>query len=135
MYRTSLVKEVKINSVASSSFLQAGDTERIQCSSAVLAIQRQSTKYGTFELTFNKYDIFSQEVFTPLCPEVKIKESFHANPFIKVGKIDILGVSSSSIIHLGSVHKMSLQSRVMHIRNFFKNPYLNTEEGSYESVR
>jgi spore germination protein PE len=128
MYRTSVVDEVKINSLASSSILQTGDTEKIQCFCAVLAIQRESTNFGRFDIPLNKYDIFSQPVLVPECPPINIKQTFNATPFIRVGKVDILGVSSSALLHIGSVNHMSLQSRVKHIRNFLTNPYPDNEE-------
>jgi spore germination protein PE len=128
MYRTSAVDEVILNSLASSSILQTGDTEKIQCFSAALAIQRESTNFGRFDIPLNKFDIFSQPVVVPVCPPIQIKRTFNANPFIRVGKIDILGVSSSSLLHIGSVGQMTLQSRVKHIRNFLKNPYPEIEE-------
>ncbi|RZT16394.1 spore germination protein GerPE [Fictibacillus sp. BK138] len=128
MYRTSAVDEVIVNSVASSSIIQTGDTEKIQCFSAALAIQRERTDFGRFDIPLNKYDIFSQPVVVPVCPAVQIKKTFNACPFIRVGRIDILGVSSSSLLHIGSVNEMTLQSRVKHIRNFLKNPYPEIEE-------
>ncbi|MCM3733077.1 spore germination protein GerPE [Fictibacillus nanhaiensis] len=128
MYRTSAVDEVIINSLTSASVLQTGDTEKIQCFSAALAIQRERTDFGRLDIPLNKYDIFSQPVVIPVCPPVKIKKTFNANPFIRVCKIDILGVSSSALLHIGSVCEMTLQSRVKHIRHFLKNPYPDIEE-------
>ncbi|MBY6038113.1 spore germination protein GerPE [Fictibacillus nanhaiensis] len=128
MYRTSVVDEVKVNSLDLSAVFQTGDTEKIQCYSAALAIQRESTKFGTFDISLNKYSIFSEEVTVPVCPVINIKKTFHANPFIRVGKVDIIGISSSALLHIGSVQQMSLQSRVKHIRNFMTNPYQDGEE-------
>lgn len=128
MYRTSAVDEVILNSLVDSSVLQTGDTEKIQCFSAALAIQRERTDFGKFDIPLNKYDIFSQPVVVPMCPPVKVKETFNANSFIRVGKIDILGVSSSALLHIGSVNEMTLQSRVKHIRQFLKNPYPDRKE-------
>jgi spore germination protein PE len=129
VYRTSIVNEVLVNSVTSSSVFQSGDTEKIQSYSAVLAVQRESTFFGTFNLSFKDYDLFEQKVLVPLCPPVKVKKTFHAVPFIKVGKVDVIGVSSAAIFHIGSVHQILLQSRVKHIRNYMKNPFQNGEEG------
>lgn len=128
MYRTSVIEEVKIYSIELAAVLQTGDTEKIECFSAALAIQRESTNFGRFDIPLNKYDIFSQGVVVPVCPPIKIKKTFHANPFIRVGKIDIFGISSSALLHIGSVGEMTLQSRVKHIRNFLKNPYPDIEE-------
>ncbi|MCM3720165.1 spore germination protein GerPE [Fictibacillus phosphorivorans] len=123
MYRTSAVDGVLVNSVQSASILHTGDTEKVQCFSAALAIQRERTDYGTFDVPLNKYEIFSEPVVVPVCPNVQIKRTFNACPFIRVGRIDILGISSSSLLHIGSVNEMTLQSRVKHIRNFLTNPY------------
>lgn len=128
MYRTSLVNEVILNSLRDSSVLQTGDTEKIQSSSAALAVQRESTLFGTYNLSYENYKVFSQGVLTPTCPPVKIKKTFHAIPFIQVGKVNILGVASASVLHIGSVNKITLQTRVTHIRHFLKHPYQDTEE-------
>jgi spore germination protein PE len=128
MYRTSVVDCIILNSLANSGVLQTGDTDKINSFSAALAIQRESTKFGTFNVPYSKYKVFSQPVLVPVCPVYKVKQTYHANPYIRVGKIDILGVSSSSILHIGSVNDIKLQSRVKHIRNFFTNPYPESEE-------
>jgi spore germination protein PE len=123
-----MVNEIKLNSLTSASVLQSGDTEKIESYSAVIAVQRESTFFGTFDLHFKDYDLFEQKVLVPVCPSVKVKKTFNANPFIQVGKVDIIGVSSSSVLHIGSVQKITLQSRVKHIRNYMKNPFLSDEE-------
>jgi spore germination protein PE len=127
MYRTSIVNEVKVNSVTSASVFRSGDTEKIESYAAVLAVQRESTMFGTFNLNFQDYDLFEQKVLVPICPSVNVKKTFNAVPFIQVGKVDIIGVSSSSVVHIGSVNKITLQSRVKHIRNYMKNPFQNDE--------
>jgi spore germination protein PE len=128
MYRTSIVDEIELNSLISSSVLQTGDTERVHSFSAALAIQRENAIYGAFNLSLSKYSIFSSEIETPTCPPVKVKTTFHARPIIHVGKIDILGISSASILHIGSAKSLNMQSRVKHVRNFLKHPYLQEDE-------
>ena len=128
MYRTSMVNEVKLNSLTSASVLRSGDTEKIESYAAVIAVQRESTIFGTFDLHFKDYDLFQQKVLVPVCPSMDVKKTFNAVPFIKVGKVDIIGVSSSSVLHIGSVNKITLQSRVKHIRNYMKNPFQSDEE-------
>lgn len=128
MYRTSVVNCVNLNSLANSGVFQSGDSDKINSYSAALAIQRESTKFGTFNVPYSKYKVFSKPVLVPVCPPYKIKETYNANSFIRVGKVDILGVSSSSLLHIGSVNDIKLQSRVKHVRNFLTNPYPESEE-------
>jgi spore germination protein PE len=128
MYRTSVVDCVIVNSVADSGVLQTGDSEKINSYSAALAIQRENTKFGTFDVPLRKYKVFSQPVLVPVCPSIKIKQTFNANPYIRVDKIDILGVSTSALLHIGSVNDMTLQCRLKHIRHFFTHPYPENEE-------
>ncbi len=128
MYRTSVVDCVNLNSLANSGVFQTGDSDKINSYSAALAIQRESTKFGTFNLPYSKYKVFSQPVLVPVCPPYRIKRTYNANSYIRVGKVDILGVSSSSLLHIGSVNDIKLQSRVKHIRNFLTNPYPESEE-------
>jgi spore germination protein PE len=123
MYRTSIVNDVAIKSVEISGCFQVGDTEKIQSYSAVLALQRESAVYGRFDLDMKNYEIFSKEISIPLCPIRIQKKTFNADPFIVAGEIDITGVSASSVLHIGSVQEVNLQTRVKHIRNYFTNPY------------
>ncbi|GGB68230.1 spore germination protein GerPE [Fictibacillus barbaricus] len=128
MYRTSVVDCVIVNSVVDTGVLQTGDSEKINSYSAALAIHRENTKFGTFDVPLSKYKVFSQSVLVPVCPSIKTKQTYNANPYIRVGKINILGISSSALLHIGSVNDMTLQSRVKHIRHFFTHPYPESEE-------
>ena len=38
------------------------------------------------------------------------------NPLIKVGNIDIIGISSGSVVHIGSTEHFQAESRALHIR-------------------
>jgi len=128
MYRTSVVDCVIVNSVADSGVIQTGDSEKINSYSAALAIHRENAKFGTFDVPLSKYKVFSQPVLVPVCPSIKIKQTFNANPYIRVEKVDILGVSTSALLHIGSVNDITLQSRLKHIRHFFTHPYPESEE-------
>jgi spore germination protein PE len=114
--RTASVKNIELNSLAIASVFQIGDSNLIQGFSRAIAVQREAEIFFGNEGNFADFPIFSEPIpLPPISEEINMSRK-NINPFIKVGNIDILGVSSSSIVHLGNTNHVSLETRVKHIR-------------------
>lgn len=115
-HRTANVDRIKADSVSFASVLQIGDSDQVRAFSRALAVQREAEVFFDNEGNFNAYSIFTEAIsHSPLTESIQ-STTHNLNPFIKVGNIDILGVSSSSIVHLGNSRQISMEARVKHIR-------------------
>ncbi|PRS07834.1 spore gernimation protein GerPE [Bacillus atrophaeus] len=124
--RLSHLRFAKINSIGISSVFQAGDTNEIDMNVKVFAVQRYIPLYEAKEGSFNRdeYQIFQQPAVKPL-PETGIQSAFcHEVPSIRVRSVNIQGVSSSSVFHIGSASAVYGDARVKHIREI---PFSNSQ--------
>ncbi|MDQ0268795.1 spore germination protein GerPE [Cytobacillus purgationiresistens] len=120
--RTSVVDHIKVDTFGFSSIFEIGDTSYIQGFSRALALQRDTDVFYGKEGSFSEYDIFTEPFqVSPITENIDI-QTFHLQPIIKVNKIDIIGVSASSFLHIGSTKDISLESRVKHFRQLLPNP-------------
>lgn len=124
--RTSIVDDLHIKTVSFSSTIQLGDSSIINGFSRVLAVQRESDTFLGTEGHFEDYPIFKEPI--PLQPINENIISFKKNliPSIKVGKIDVIAVSTTGLIHIGNSCNVYLETRVKHIRQL-KGP-VDTDE-------
>ncbi|RDY86900.1 spore germination protein GerPE [Bacillus amyloliquefaciens] len=116
--RISRLRSAKVNSVGIGSVFQAGDTNEINMKVKVLADQRTLAVYRDDEGSFNRkeYPIFQQPVVMPL-PETGVQTAFcHENPSIRVRNVKVQGVSSASVVQIGSSSVVLGDSRLKHIR-------------------
>jgi spore germination protein PE len=117
LQRTSKVNSIEVDSAGIGSVIQIGDSTCINSFSRALAVQRQHEIFFSNEADFRKFPIFSRTFpFTPFTETIRIATK-HENPIIKVGRIDILGVSTSSLLHIGNSEQISMESRIKHIRH------------------
>ena len=116
LQRIASVDHIKIDSVIFSSVFQIGDSQEIQAFSRALAVQREAEVFFENEGNFTVYPIFSEPIPFQETEESVIRSTQNLNPVLKVRNIDIIGVSSSAIVHLGNSKNISLESRVKHIR-------------------
>ncbi|WP_246860941.1 spore germination protein GerPE [Bacillus sp. REN3] len=116
LQRTSCVDHLKIDAVTFSSICQIGDSVQICGFSRALAVQREADVFFGNEGHFANYPIFSEEI--PLLPITERFASFthNLNPLIKVKNVDIIGVSASSVVHIGNSCQICMEARVKHIR-------------------
>ncbi|MBY0095290.1 spore germination protein GerPE [Mesobacillus maritimus] len=116
LQRTASVNNVEMDSLAIASVFQIGDSNLIQGFSRAIAVQREVELFFDNEGNFANYPIFSEPLpLIPISETINMSRQ-NINPFIKVGNIDIIGVSSSSIVHLGNTNHVTLETRVKHIR-------------------
>lgn len=123
--RTSKVNSLKVRIAGLNSVIQIGDSSRINGFARVIAIQRQKELFFTNEASFESYPFFSYSLPLPAIYEPITIRSTSLNPLIKVGNIDIIGISSGSVVHIGSTEHFQAESRALHIRQLESNKNKN----------
>ncbi|MBP2241118.1 spore germination protein PE [Cytobacillus eiseniae] len=121
LQRTSIVNHLKVETISFSSFLEIGDSSYIQGFSRAIAVQREAEIFFGNEAQFQSYSIFKESIPLPPITEVITMNTIQLKPAIKVNTIDILGVSSSSVFHVGNSKHVQLESRVEHIRHLTRD--------------
>lgn len=116
MQRSSYVDHINVKSIFFSSTLQLGDSCIINGFSRALAVQREVEIFYGNEGDFSAYSTFSEPIPLPLITENISFRSHHLNPMIKVNKLNVKGVSSASILHVGNSNHVSMEARIKHIR-------------------
>ncbi|MCQ6281005.1 spore germination protein GerPE [Bacillus sp. EB600] len=116
LQRSSYVDHVYVKVTSFSSIVQLGDSCIINGFSRALAVQREAEiEYGN-EGNYEAYPTFSEPIpFEPIHENVSFR-SHHLNPIIKVNKLNVIGVSSASVLHVGNSNHISMETRVKHIR-------------------
>ena len=130
LQRIACVDHIKIDSVSFSSIFQIGDSEQIQVVSRALAVQREAEIFFDNEGNFNAFSVYSEAIpFQPADEDNVVFSTHNINPVLKVRNIDILGASSSSVVHLGNTGNISAEARVKHIRQLLPRKNNSNEEG------
>jgi spore germination protein PE len=123
LQRSSYVDNIAVKIVSFSSILQLGDSCIINGLSRALAVQRESEIFLGNEGNFNAYSIFSEPIpFAPVNEPFTFR-THNPKPLIKVQKIDVIGFSSSSILHVGNSKHISMEARVKHIRQLLPHDH------------
>ncbi|MBG9589643.1 spore germination protein GerPE [Cytobacillus firmus] len=127
LQRTSSVDKINIDTIAFSSVFEIGDSCFIKGFSRAIAAQREAEYFNAKEGNFSVYPVFREPI--PLIPieENITMQTTQLNPIIRVQNIDIIGVSSSSVIHIGNSGNISMEARVKHIRQVY--PKNRTSQG------
>lgn len=116
LQRSSCVDSINIEIVSFASILQLGDSSIINGLSRAIAVQRETEQFYGNEGNFSSYSVFSEHIpFQPIEEPIAFVRN-NPNPIIKVNKIDIIGISSSSLLHVGNSKHVSMEVRVKHIR-------------------
>ncbi len=114
--RVSKVKSLSVKSVIFSGSIQIGDSAYIDGMSSAIAVQRRSDRIYEYENQFSDYPIFSRPIIPPIINEPLQLQFENPCPFIKVGNIRILGISTAAITSIGNIGHVRMNSRVKHIR-------------------
>lgn len=117
--RISKVNQLRITSVTNSSVTQIGDSNYIYGLSKALAVQREAEIFYDYEGDFSLFPIFNEPIPLPTMEDHVIFHKIDLLPYIKVPHISVIGVSSSSIVHIGNSNNIYMESRVKHIRQIF----------------
>ncbi|GGB39598.1 hypothetical protein GCM10011409_16390 [Lentibacillus populi] len=115
--RTACVKNVEGASVAFSSILAIGDTEFSRPISRVIAVQKEGAVFTPKDdVPFTNYDLFTRPAKW-LNKSSNVKQRiYHHEPSIHVQQAQFIGVDTSSIFQIGSIHKLSAEARIKHFR-------------------
>lgn len=116
LVRTSIVDTLKLNTLSFSSIVEIGDSSYIQGFSRALAVQREKEIFFGNEGNFSSFPSFSKNPRFEAIDENFSMYQEHLHPIIKVKSIDIIGVSAASIVHIGSSNHISMESKVVHLR-------------------
>ncbi|MEH7304751.1 spore germination protein GerPE [Neobacillus drentensis] len=122
LQRTSCVDSINIKIASFASTVQLGDSCIINGLSKALAVQRETELFYGNEGNFFPYRVFTEPIpFQPIT-EPFIYSRQNPNPLIRVSRIEILGISSSSLLHVGNSGHVSMEARVKHIRQLLPVP-------------
>lgn len=114
--RISNVNEINVHSLAFSSHFVIGDSCFINARSKALAVKREFPRFYGKEGSFSEYPIFSMENPIPIVNENVQMCVNNVNPNIFVNRIKIKGISSSSVLQVGSTNTVFAESKIKHIR-------------------
>jgi len=109
----SLINNLSITTVSSTSVIQVGDSVTAHSSANVLAVQRQEEQFYQNEAPFTMYPIFSRPLAPPLNCD---SHSLFCSSKNTVQFFDLKALASSSIIHVGDSSSIRMVTRVKHIR-------------------
>jgi spore germination protein PE len=114
--RTSKVNSLKVTSALFSSVIHIGDSKVIHGFSRVIAVQREFELFYANEANFDAYEIFSRTLpVAPITEPITI-HSRSLNSLIKVGNINITGISVGAVLHIGSSENAQMEARTINIR-------------------
>ncbi|WP_404449194.1 spore germination protein GerPE [Sutcliffiella horikoshii] len=114
--RISRVNDINLHSLSFSSYFHIGDSYYINAKSRALAVKREFPKFYGKEGNFSDFPIFSMQSPTPVLTERVNMTVYNVNPNICVNHIKIKGVSSSSVLQIGSSQTICAESRIKHTR-------------------
>lgn len=127
LIRTSIVDTLKLNTLSFSSIVEIGDSSYIQGFSRALAVQREKDLFFGNEGNFSAFPAFSKNPRFQAIDENFSMYQEHLHPIIKVKSVNIVGASAASIIHIGSSNHISMESKIVHLRQLLpKNGIENT---------
>lgn len=122
MDRISAVRTISINEVGLGSIFMAGDCVVVKPRSKALAIQRQTSSYFGNEGSFQANPIFSRPIPLPSPSDDVQCTGTNLSGYIHVVAVNIISISSSSVLQTGSNERIDTESRTKHIRHIQRRP-------------
>lgn len=121
MYRRiSIVHNIQVYTTALSAIVQIGDNSHIKSRANIFAVQRQIPYFLGNEGDLSQFPIFKRSIPQPPLPRGVALTTDNKSSHIKVNSIRIIGLSASAVFQVGSNHRMDLESRTKHIRQFIE---------------
>jgi spore germination protein PE len=114
-HRYSIVNDMKVRTLSFSSVLEIGDSNWIRSETKAFAVQRERELFFSSEGDFSQYPIYNEPIPLPALPETVRMSTIDEMP-IKVNKINITGISFSSVVQIGQTCNVYMESRVKNIR-------------------
>lgn len=118
MVRLSIVGNVYINDLGSSSIMHVGDNINTALKTRAFAVQREVPFYYGNEGSFKAYPFYQRPFPLPQPPEPFTMCVDNLGSFIRVQNIRILGVSTSAVLQIGCNRITSAETHVKNIRQF-----------------
>lgn len=118
MVRLSIVGNVYIHDIGSSSVMHVVDNINTALKTRVFAVQREVPFYYGNEGSFKAYPFYQRPFPIPQPPEPFTMCVDNLGSFIRVQNIRILGVSSSALLQIGCNRITSAETHVKNIRQF-----------------
>ncbi|WP_037985566.1 spore germination protein GerPE [Thalassobacillus devorans] len=107
---------IKVSDVVYGSSFVIGDSWRATPFARVLAVQKEGAWFEEGRYKYEDYPIFTRQ-FKRLPSTDTVEDiHYHHNPTINVESVRINGVSTSSMIQVGSLGILEAESRVKHFR-------------------
>lgn len=118
--RTSIVNHIMIYNIGYASALNVGDLGDFSPVTLALAVQREIPVYYGKEGNLEAYPLFSIPI-PVLKQEREVRmNTYHASPVIRVNDVEVLAVSTSSLVQIGSITSIRAESRIKHIRQLLR---------------
>ncbi|WP_042224594.1 spore germination protein GerPE [Oceanobacillus manasiensis] len=115
--RLASVNQVRVNSVSFSGIFSIGDTETSEQISRGIALQKEGAYFTKKdELSFEDYSIFKMEPDLPAFKNKVHMKTYHHNDVIHVQGVNTIGVTTSSIMQIGSLRRIEAVSWLKHFR-------------------
>lgn len=118
--RTSVVNRVMIYNIGYASALNVGDLGDFSPVTLALAVQREIPVYYGEEGNLGAYPIFSTPIPVPKQAREDRMTTHHASPVIRVNDVEVLAVSTASLVQIGSIALTRAESRIKHIRQLLR---------------
>ena len=116
MKRTSIVGNMKVDSMQISSVIFVGDNQVVEPRTKALAVQRQVANFLGDEGDFKRYSIYRRPFpQIPLDTEVTM-DIMNESPAIQVDQLRIVAMSTSAVVQIGSTSIIDAESRTKHFR-------------------
>ena len=114
--RLSIVDHLNVISEVFSSVLQIGDSNMVLPYSKVLAVQREHEVFYGKEGRLDN-PIYYEPIPRPIITEQVLITRINESPQIHVHSITIIGISTASVVHIGSTNVIHGEARVRNVRH------------------
>ncbi|UFU00525.1 spore germination protein GerPE [Radiobacillus kanasensis] len=116
--RTAHVNQAELNSISYSSIFEVGDSYAFEPKTYAIAVQKSGRPHQSDEgFDFHQFSLFQKEIDTSkMVSEPSRLSVYQHRPSIHVNRVNIIGVSSSSLVQFGVLHHADCASRIKHIR-------------------
>jgi spore germination protein PE len=122
MVRLTMVDQVHMEVVTSSSTLQIGDSQSIHLLTRALAVQKESSVFEGNEGDLSPFYLFRMVIPRPIIYEPLYYNREDLVPVIKVGTVRVISAAASSLVHIGSTGSIEAESRIKHFRHYDEVP-------------
>lgn len=118
MGRLSIVSNLYMNTVSSSSTVHIGDNVNTALSNTVFAVQREVPFFYGNEGSFAAYPFYQRPFPIPQPPEPVAMCIDNWGSYIRVGNVRVMGIAAASVLQIGSNRLNTSESRIKDTRQF-----------------